>query len=193
MISHVASVQRLIASAIAVGLLGALASCSGAQTSAPAQPRADSSPLQAAPTAAEFPTPSGRPPYTPAPSLTQPPGVNAGSPPVTYATPAGYSLDLSTPQSVDLTSVTGAEKLSFSLDPSTEDLSHPAGTMTVAGEPGVVVTRGPVAGGYGYEELVILRHAGVQYEAECLGYSGYDAARLSNGCSEFLTSLGFVH
>jgi hypothetical protein len=118
--------------------------------------------------------------------------VDVGSPPITYTVPAAYSLNLSTPAEVQLTSVSGAEALDFSLDPAEEDLGAAQGTLSVAGETGYVLHRGPDAGGFGYSEVVVLQHAGVQYELTCVGYAGYNATRLSQGCAAFLGSIAFT-
>jgi hypothetical protein len=139
-----------------------------------------------------FPTPSATPPFTPPPhGLTPPPaGVVEGRPPVTFVTPAGYSIDLSTPQEVVLTSNSGAESLSFSIDPSIEDLSHPLGTVVIGGATGVITENGVT--GFGYREDAVVSHGGVQYEAVCTGYSGYDTGRLTTGCRAFLASIAFT-
>ena len=171
-----------------------LAAC-GTQAASPAATASasrSSSPV-ASPTFAPFPSAAGVAPVTPPPAgaTAQPTGLDAGTPPITYAVPDGYSLNLSTPEEVQLTSQTGAEALDFAVDPAQENLSSATGTVTVGGETGYVLRRGPDAGGYGYTEVVVLAHDGTQYELTCIGYSGYDSNRLSLGCASFMQSIAF--
>lgn len=99
-------------------------------------------------------------------------------------------LTLATREEVELDSTRGSERLAFIVDPSIEDTSHASGTIRVAGETGYVLQRGPTPDGL-YREIVIVRHAGVQYEAACTGFRGYDSARLTSGCDAFIGSLRF--
>src|ERR1700730_13337030 len=89
------------------------------------------------------PTPavSGSPsPSSPSPSPSipgpVPTSVTAGTPPVTYAVPAGFALSLATDQEVQLASSAGTEQILFAVDPAAEDVSHAALTPGVRGGTG---------------------------------------------------------
>ncbi|MBV8301861.1 MAG: hypothetical protein JOY68_08050 [Candidatus Dormibacteraeota bacterium] len=175
-------------------LCAGLAGCTTAVPVSSQQSQASAS-GEPAPTATfePFPSASGSPPFTPPPVGTtpEPSGLTVGAPAFAFSVPSGYSVDLESAREVDLTSANGAEKLTFAVDSAAENLSHPLSTMQVGGATGYVIERGADAGGYGYSEVVIVSNAGVQYEAECIGYSGYDASLLTSGCGSFLGSIAF--
>lgn len=181
---HIFTARRRAAPA-AVGVAAAVVLLAGCSSpSPPATPRTTATPATPSPTALFIPTP----PPSAGPVA---PGVTLGQPPITYAMPAGFSLTFATDQEVKLATSQGVEQILFAVDPSQEDTSHALGTVTVGGERGYVLQRGDDGSGL-YSEVVVLRHRGTQYELSCIGFHGYDSARIQQGCSGFTSSLAFT-
>jgi hypothetical protein len=172
------SLRMRCAMAGSAGLATVLAACGS-----PAGPTPTASRSGAA-------SPSSHSPSPPIPGPV-PTSVTAGTPPVTYAVPAGFALSLATDQEVQLASSAGTEQILFAVDPAAEDVSHALSTVNVGGETGYVLTRGPTGGGL-YTEAVVVRHHAAQYEVSCTGFQGYDRSRLEHGCTAFIGSLRFV-
>lgn len=162
----------------------AAAVLSGCAASQPAHPQSPSPSPSASGTATPLvPTP----PQNAGPVPT---GVQLGAPPVTYSTPPGFTLSLATDQELKLATASGIEQILFAVDPALEDTSHALGTTTVAGETGYILQRGDDGSGL-YSEVVVLRHHAKQYELSCIGFHGYDASRIEQGCAAFTASLAF--
>jgi hypothetical protein len=111
---------------------------------------------------------------------------------ITYQVPSGFTAAIANSAAVRLVSASQLEQIQFVIDPALEDTSSALATVAIGGETGYVLANGASADGSIYRMVIVVMHAGTQYELSCIGYRGYSRALLVNGCTSFQSTLRFA-
>lgn len=111
---------------------------------------------------------------------------------IDYQVPPGFTSSIANSAEVRLISGTQLEQIQFVIDPALEDTASALGTVAVGGETGYVLETGPTPDGTLYREVIVVTHAGAQYELSCIGYRGYNRSALVNGCATFMSTMRFA-